>query len=147
MPTYPPSGLSVGWQRRGVWEGTYERTAGGLTKADLMQHPKTGKIISKKAHAAAKKRYADNIAKYGSKEKYMKHLASQGFKPFVKGQKPPSRKKKRTTSRKKKRTKSRGGRKSCRGGIRLRTKPRRCLSRSSKRGKAVARSRRNSRRR
>lgn len=42
--------------RRAVWEGRLSKTKGGLTKKDLMVSKSTGKIVSKKASAAAKKR-------------------------------------------------------------------------------------------
>ena len=38
--------MSIGSKLQ-VWNGTATRTAGGLTKSDLMQSPRTGKIISK----------------------------------------------------------------------------------------------------
>ena len=37
-----------------VWRGTREKTRGGLTKADLVKN-RYGKLVSKKASAAAKK--------------------------------------------------------------------------------------------
>ena len=39
--------------RRQVWNGTAKRTSGGLTKADLMISKSSGKIVSRKASAAA----------------------------------------------------------------------------------------------
>ena len=44
-----------------VWYGTAIHT-GRLRKANLMQHPKTHKIISKKKHEAAKRR--NNLGEY-----------------------------------------------------------------------------------
>lgn len=41
---------------RMVWNGTAKHTAGGLTKEHLMKN-KRGKIVSKKRHAIAKKRW------------------------------------------------------------------------------------------
>ena len=46
-----------------VWHGTKTKTAGGLTKKDLMKHK--GRIISRKKHAAGKKA--------------IKHLRSLGY--------------------------------------------------------------------
>ena len=45
--------------RRAVWEGRLRSTKGGLTKKDL-KVSKSGKIVSKKASAAAKKRLQQN---------------------------------------------------------------------------------------
>ena len=41
-----------------VWDGTAQRTAGKLTKADLMQNA-AGKVISKKQHANGQKQAAN----------------------------------------------------------------------------------------
>merc|ERR1712146_345386 len=43
-----------------VFNGTKERTVGGLRKADLLQN-KRGKIVSKKQSLLAKKRFAQTI--------------------------------------------------------------------------------------
>merc|ERR1712171_20133 len=43
-----------------VLRGNKEKTATGLTKADLTRN-KRGKIVSKKSSAAAKKRYASTV--------------------------------------------------------------------------------------
>ena len=54
-----------------VWNGTAQRTAGGLTKADLVLS-KGGKPVSKKQSEAAAARYpamvAAMVAKYGGKQ-------------------------------------------------------------------------------
>ncbi len=45
-----------------VWNGTIEKTPGGLTRADLMK-TKSGRIVSKAKHAAGLRAYK-NIRKY-----------------------------------------------------------------------------------
>jgi len=62
--------MTVG-SRAQVFHGTADKTAGGLTRKDLMKNPKTGKIVSKKAHAAGLKaitrlRKAGFVAKKGT---------------------------------------------------------------------------------
>ena len=42
-----------------VWNGTKEKTSGGLTKNDLVKN-KRGKIVSKKKMEAGKKAFAKN---------------------------------------------------------------------------------------
>ena len=49
--------------REDVWDKKAVKTPGGLRRTDLMINPKTGKIISKKASEAAKKRYKDSLKK------------------------------------------------------------------------------------
>lgn len=53
---------SIG-SREDVWNKKAFKTPGGLKKTDLMINPKTGKITSKKASEAAKKRYKTNLKK------------------------------------------------------------------------------------
>lgn len=43
-------------ERLRVWNGSLDKTSGGLTKADLMKN-KRGLIVSKKAHKAAVERF------------------------------------------------------------------------------------------
>ena len=43
-------------ERLRVWNGTLDKTSGGLTKNDLMKN-KRGLIVSKRAHKAAKERF------------------------------------------------------------------------------------------
>jgi len=50
-----------------VWNGTAHKTAGGLTKSDLMKN-KRGKIVSKKMHALGLKAYKNNNLKPATKE-------------------------------------------------------------------------------
>ncbi len=45
-----------------VYNGTAEKTSGGLKVGDLMKN-KAGKIVSKKQHAAGKKAFANNNLK------------------------------------------------------------------------------------
>lgn len=44
--------------RRQVWNGTADRTSGGLTKSDLTRN-KRGKVVSKRAHAIGVKRFEE----------------------------------------------------------------------------------------
>merc|ERR1712037_915977 len=46
-----------------VFRGNKVKTQGGMTK-DMLTRSKSGKIVSKKASAAAKKRYASGIGKW-----------------------------------------------------------------------------------
>mmetsp|Transcript_11167 Transcript_11167/g.30878 ORF Transcript_11167/g.30878 Transcript_11167/m.30878 type:complete len:171 (-) Transcript_11167:289-801(-) len=48
-----------GWAMRLVFNGTKEKTSGGLKKSDLMKN-KAGRVVSKKMHANGKLRYARN---------------------------------------------------------------------------------------
>lgn len=45
--------------KKEVWGGEAKHTSGGLTKGDLMKN-KNGKVVSKKKHEQAKKRWASN---------------------------------------------------------------------------------------
>ncbi len=56
--------------RRRVWSGERRKTSGGLSKGDLMK-TKDGRIVSKKAHHAAKR--LKNLGK---------HLENPPFPPF-----------------------------------------------------------------
>ena len=57
--------MTVG-SRAQVWHGTAKHTSGGLTKAQLMMN-KSGRIVSRKKHASAKR---DNrLVKAGFKTK------------------------------------------------------------------------------
>ena len=51
-----------------VYHGKALRTAGGLTKADLILN-RSGKVVSKKQSAAGKKRGAEALKKYRFKKK------------------------------------------------------------------------------
>merc|ERR1712215_453959 len=63
-----------------VFRGTKEKTSGGLKKSDLTKN-KTGKIVSKKASEAAKKRFKKNgLAKFAEAvAKARKSLNIKGF--------------------------------------------------------------------
>lgn len=50
--------MTVG-SRRQVWNGTADKTKGGLTRSDLMLN-NTGKIVSKRASKAASKNFKKN---------------------------------------------------------------------------------------
>merc|ERR1712167_77690 len=65
----------IGSKRR-VFSGTKEKTAGGLTKADLVK-AKSGKIVSKKRLAAAKKAYAHIKGWTIAVQKARKHWVSR----------------------------------------------------------------------
>ncbi len=56
-------------ERLRVWNGSLKMTSGGLTKKDLKKN-KQGNIVSKKASAAAKKRF--NSKKYAHVKKAFK---------------------------------------------------------------------------
>merc|ERR1712003_146325 len=61
-----------------VFNGNKEKTTGGLKKSDLMKN-KTGKIVSKKAHAKGRKTFK-NISKWhAAAEKARKALGIKGF--------------------------------------------------------------------
>merc|ERR1712187_469837 len=63
-----------------VFRGSKEKTSGGLKKSDLIRN-KRGKVVSKKASAAAKKRRgAPIIAKWGAATK--KARVAMGIKGF-----------------------------------------------------------------
>merc|ERR1712226_878278 len=52
------------WAKSSVFRGTKARTVGGLKKSDLTRN-KNGKVVSKKASEAGKKRYRTNgLAKF-----------------------------------------------------------------------------------
>merc|ERR1711988_833575 len=69
-----------------VFHGTKEKTYTGLTKGDLMKNSR-GKIVSKKASALAKKRYATSAVKgwIGAVQKARKALGVKGFVAIKKG--------------------------------------------------------------
>jgi hypothetical protein len=52
--SHPSSSRKVAWERRQVWEGKATKTSSGMTRSQLHKNPKTGKIVSKKKHLAAK---------------------------------------------------------------------------------------------
>lgn len=58
-----------------VWTGSADKTAGGLTKEDLMENER-GKIVSKKMHANGRRAFAGQKAAALHKlvTKFVKHL-------------------------------------------------------------------------
>merc|ERR1712157_207728 len=77
--------IIIGSMRR-VWSGTADRTKGGLTKKDLCEN-KSGKIVSKKQSAQAKKKYKSNgLSKWTEAVmKARKELGITGFYAVKKG--------------------------------------------------------------
>merc|ERR1712032_111550 len=67
-----------------VFSGSKEKTKTGLQKSDLMRN-KFGKIVSKKASAAGKKRYAQIKGWIMAVQKAKKQLGVQGFVAIKKG--------------------------------------------------------------
>merc|ERR1712012_799012 len=67
-----------------VFHGNKEKTATGLQKSDLMKN-KTGKIVSKKAHAASLKKYKHIKAWTIAVQKARKALGIKGFSAIKKG--------------------------------------------------------------
>ena len=67
-----------------VFRGSKEKTYTGLKKTDLMK-TKTGKIVTKKQHAAGKKAYANIKGWTLAVQKARKALGVKGFKAVKKG--------------------------------------------------------------
>merc|ERR1719262_1368484 len=67
-----------------VWHGGKEKTASGLKKSDIMKS-KTGKLVSKKKHAAGKKAYAHIKGWTVAVQKARKELGVKGFVAVKKG--------------------------------------------------------------
>merc|ERR1712124_72035 len=67
-----------------VWLGNKEKTTSGLKKSDLMKS-KSGKLVSKKAHAAGKKAYANIKGWTAAVQKARKELGVKGFVAVEKG--------------------------------------------------------------
>merc|ERR1711860_247618 len=64
-----------------VFSGTKEKTSGGLKKSALMKN-KSGRVVSKRSHAAGKKAYK-NVAKFANAVKSArKALGIKGFVPI-----------------------------------------------------------------
>ena len=70
--------------RASVFKGGKEKTVGGLKKGDLMKS-KSGKIVSKKASAAGKKRYKNIAGWTAAVSKARKALGVKGFVAVKKG--------------------------------------------------------------
>ena len=71
---------------RKVWNGTADRTGGGLIKKDLMIN-KRGKVVSKKSHASGAKRFKKSgLGKWVSAmQRARKELGLTGFVACKKG--------------------------------------------------------------
>merc|ERR1712124_173251 len=67
-----------------VFRGNKEKTIGGLKKSDLMKS-KTGKVVSKKAHANGKKAFAHIKGWTTAVQKARKALGVKGFQAVKKG--------------------------------------------------------------
>merc|ERR1712182_131065 len=68
-----------------VFRGSKAKTVGGLKQTDLMKNSR-GKIVSKKASAAAKKKYAAGIKTWiTAVQKARKTLGVKGFVAIKKG--------------------------------------------------------------
>merc|ERR1712046_375979 len=67
-----------------VWLGGKEKTVGGLKKSDLMKS-KSGKLVSKKMHAAGKKAYQHIKGWTVAVQKARKELGVKGFVAVKKG--------------------------------------------------------------
>merc|ERR1719158_2102561 len=68
-----------------VLHGNKEKTQSGLTKSDLFNN-KRGRIVSKKASAAAKKRYASSVGPWiQAVKKARAALKIKGFSALKKG--------------------------------------------------------------
>merc|ERR1711964_594691 len=70
--------------RFSVFRGSKGKTASGLKKTDLMK-TKTGKIVTKKSHAAGKKAYAHIKGWTTAVQKARKALGVKGFQAVKKG--------------------------------------------------------------
>merc|ERR1719409_276158 len=67
-----------------VFRGSKEKTVGGLKKTDLMKS-KTGKLVSKKSHAAGKKAYKNIKGWTEAVQEARKELGVKGFVAVKKG--------------------------------------------------------------
>merc|ERR1712139_448505 len=67
-----------------VWLGGKEKTSSGLKKSDLMKS-KSGKLVSKKKHAAGKKAYQRIRGWTVAVQKARKELGVKGFVAVKKG--------------------------------------------------------------
>ena len=78
--------VSIVGSKRQVWNGTKQRTVGGLTKKDLCES-KSGKIVSKKQASRAKKNMKSNgLAKWTKAvQQVRKEMKLTGFVAIKKG--------------------------------------------------------------
>merc|ERR1712134_250082 len=72
------------YARSVVFRGNKEKAPGGLKKTDLMKS-KTGKVVSKKAHANGKTAYAHIKGWTTAVQKARKALGVKGFQAVKKG--------------------------------------------------------------
>merc|ERR1719159_2349344 len=72
------------YAKAAVFRGGKEKTASGLKKSDLMKS-KTGKLVSKKAHAAGKKAFKNIKGWSAAVQKARKELGTKGFVAVKKG--------------------------------------------------------------
>merc|ERR1719231_938583 len=72
------------YAKASVFHGTKEKTASGLKKSDLMKS-KTGKLVSKKAHAKGKKAYQHIKGWTIAVQKARQELGVKGFVAIKKG--------------------------------------------------------------
>merc|ERR1711937_171353 len=70
--------------RASVFSGSKEKTSTGLKKSELMKS-KSGKIVTKKQHAAGKKAYANIKGWTMAVQKARKELGVKGFVAVKKG--------------------------------------------------------------
>merc|ERR1712025_1012444 len=80
------SKIAKGTHRKAiVFRGNKEKTSGGLSKSDIIKN-KTGRFVSKKASAAAKKRFATKGNGWlAACQKARKELGVKGFLAIKKG--------------------------------------------------------------
>merc|ERR1719428_2194604 len=67
-----------------VFRGSKVKTVGGLKQTDLVKNSR-GKIVSKKASASGKKKYASIKGWISAVQKARKALGAKGFVPIKKG--------------------------------------------------------------
>merc|ERR1712118_59484 len=72
------------YAKAAVFRGGKEKTVGGLKKSDLMKS-KTGKLVSKKSHAAGVKAYKHIKGWTVAVQKARKELGVKGFMAVKKG--------------------------------------------------------------
>merc|ERR1712039_653020 len=70
--------------RAAVYSGSKEKTSTGLKKSDLMKS-KSGKIVTKRSHAAGKKAYKNIKAWAEALKKVRKEMGLKGFVALKKG--------------------------------------------------------------
>ena len=118
--------------RRAVFEGRLKQTAGGLTAKDLMVSKSTGKIVSRKASRAAKKRMKTNPKIREAFEKQQQKMIDHEIQPKSRKKTPKKRTSKKRTSKNK--NKKRCSKVKCKKNGRLKnpTNERCCRKRKSK---------------